>query len=137
MISGARRLLFTRNQTQGNRWIEEMVHIDNLNGHFQMIFEATGSRTISDIAIDDVNLYNDHTCAHADAIEVTTEASTESDGIFQMQSCANRCNETQSVRNTSKSLVTDHVEVCDCHMDCIDIETCCYDYLVLCIGKDK
>lgn len=105
-----------------------------------MVFEATGSRTISDIAIDDVSLYNDGTCHAGYVAEVITEAVTESDGIYKMQSCANRCNETQSARNTGNRTIVEMngiVEVCDCHMDCLDLETCCYDYLNICPGMRR
>lgn len=139
MQSLCRRLKFEMMSNQGNRWNEAILHIDGVESEFQMVFEATGSRTISDIAIDDVSLYNDATCHHDDAAEAITEAATEANGIFQVQSCENRCNETLSVRSAySNTILTDDhiIEVCDCHADCVDAETCCYDYLSVCnLGK--
>lgn len=132
-------MLYEQLRAQGNAWNEVIVPIDDIPKEFQLVFEATGSRTISDIAIDDVSLYNDDTCHHSDVSEVTTEVATESDGIYQMQSCTNRCNETQSARLAGTTIVIMNrlIEVCDCHMDCLDLETCCYDYNSICLGMEK
>lgn len=130
--------LFEKQNSQGNQWIEEQVYLYPVDEEFQIVFEATGSRAIiSDIAIDDVALLNDGICRG----ETTTESITEDDGIYQIQSCVNRCNETQSIRsNGSKPIIDENhhiTEKCDCHSECGDMSSCCFDYLLACFDFSK
>lgn len=102
---------------------------------FQIVFEAiaVGGR-ICDIAIDDVSLIYGSDCTLGTTSEAITE---EADGIYDLQSCKNRCNETESaIINASEKFTHDDndnlIERCDCHFDCDDMDTCCPDYQLHC-----
>lgn len=121
--------------------------IESVNEDFNIVIEATAGRSvISDIAIDDIALMNNEDCTEAGLeLQSTTEnVPEESGGIFDVMTCANRCNETQSIRfglsTISKSTSTDSnggiIEKCDCHMECIDLGSCCFDYRVACLNDD-
>lgn len=129
-----RNILFEKEGSQGNQWNEGFFEIEPTKTDFQIVIEATGSRgLISDIAIDDVALLKDGDCMKYLKHELVT---TEADGIFDTQSCANRCSETESVRkpNNETFYKDGHlIEKCDCHQECIDKFTCCLDYVTLCI----
>lgn len=125
------------NQYSLNEWYEGFFHINETNNDFQIVFEATASKgRISDIAIDDVALLNGADCTG----EVTTEAAIEEiGGIYDIQSCENRCSETES--EFAKGLIHNvhtnrNIERCDCHPGCINQTTCCFDYDFNC-GESK
>lgn len=133
-----RYILFDKQSSQGNHWHEELIYIEPVDQPFQIVFEASGMRSVvSDIAIDDVALLNDTTCMKF----FTTERTTEEigGGIFDMQTCVNRCNETQSVRLNGSYTEVDQdgfLEKCDCHKECVDLGTCCFDFRNTCLdGK--
>lgn len=90
---------------------------------------------INDIAIDDVALLNGGDCMYFTKTKVTEEI----DGIFGIQSCANRCNETESVRTNGYTTLNQNgmiIEKCDCHLDCLEHDTCCTDFQLKCFeGK--
>lgn len=74
-----------------------------------------------------------------------TEAATkeETGGIYDIQSCENRCTETESKFENglfdalnSDPHRTKPIEVCDCHSDCSNLKTCCPDYPLKC-GESK
>lgn len=125
--------LFEIANSQGNQWNEVFFNIESIPTDFQIIFEATGSNgLISDIAIDDVALLNNGDCMHFSNSKVTEEI----DGIFDIQSCANRCNETESVRTNGNTTLYQSgkiIEKCDCHLDCLLLDTCCIDYQLKCL----
>lgn len=129
-----RNIYFDKENSQGNQWNEGYFEIEPTNADFQIVFEATGSRgLISDIAIDDVSLMKDGDCMKYLNRETTF---TESDGVFDMQSCANRCLETKSVRGNNGETIFQEghlIEKCDCHQQCLDTSTCCWDYISTCI----
>ncbi|XP_055313712.1 MAM and LDL-receptor class A domain-containing protein 1-like isoform X2 [Sitodiplosis mosellana] len=129
-----KNILFEKENSQGNQWNEAVFMIEPTKADFQIVFEATGSRgLISDIAIDDVSLMKDSECLKYLNPEITT---TESDGVYDMQSCANRCLETNSVRGNSADTFHQDghlIEKCDCHQNCLDTSTCCWDYVATCI----
>lgn len=129
-----RYILFEKQDSQGNQWNEVFLHIEPVKNDFQIIFEARGANSlISDIAIDDVALMKDGDCMQFLTTETITE---EAEGIYGMQSCANRCSETQSIRaNGNKTLIVDDkiIEKCDCHQECLDLDTCCTDYQLICL----
>lgn len=131
-----RNILFEIQNNQGNQWNEAFFQVERQNKDFQIIFEATGSKgPISDIAIDDVALLNGGDCVKLLKLDVVTEE--ENGGIYDIMSCAGRCMETESVRNSgNKTLIQDNriVEKCDCHPECYDLKTCCLDYVTIC-GK--
>lgn len=127
--------LFQKANSQGNQWNEAFVQIEAIPNDFQIIFEATGSNgLISDIAIDDVALLSGGDCMNFSQ-SVTTE---EVGGIFAIQSCANRCNETESVRLLESTTLIQNgkiIEKCDCHLDCLELDTCCTDYQLKCLDS--
>lgn len=104
---------------------------------FQIVFEATGSNSIiNDIAIDDLALLKGAICNGGEPNLATEE--DESDGIYDLQSCANRCSETQPFRNKGQEIldVEGHLtEKCDCHPECMDLGTCCPDYRLKCLNS--
>lgn len=125
--------------SQGNVWHEGFFQIEPTNNDFQIVIEATSSAGLtSDIAIDDVTLMKNGDCIKYSQSD-TTET-TESEGIFEIQSCTGRCMETESVReNGTETYYKDgHViERCDCHPECYstDLNTCCFDYIIKCEGN--
>lgn len=129
-----RTILFEKQGSQGNQWNEGFFEFEPTKTDFQIVIEATGSRgLISDIAIDDVALLKGGDCMKYLKHELAT---TEAGGIFDTQSCANRCSEIESVRRTSNETFFKDghlIEKCDCHQECVDILTCCLDYVTLCI----
>lgn len=55
-----------------------------------------------------------------------------------MDSCLKRCSENATVA-TNGSYIKAHLDVgltmkCDCHPDCLDMKSCCPDYLEVCLG---
>lgn len=138
MLSFDRFILFEKHDSQGNQWNEEVSQIESVETDFQIIFEATGSNgLINDIAIDDVALMNGSDCVKYLTPEPVSE---ENGGIFGIQSCADRCTETQSVRlNGSTTSIEDGaiIEKCDCHQECLDLGTCCTDYQIKCLESKR
>lgn len=125
--------LFEVANSQGNKWNEAFFEIEPITSDFQIIFEATGSNgLINDIAIDDVALLNGGDCIHFTKDKVTEEIG----GIYEIQSCANRCNETESVRINGSTTLNQNgqiIEKCDCHLNCLELDTCCTDYQLKCL----
>lgn len=125
--------------SQGNQWLETVFSIEELSENFQIVIEAYATRgRLNDIAIDDVALLNGDDCLNEDSM-VTTESDEEDGGIYDIQSCTNRCNETIStltmdkvvtLRPDGKSAI---IEKCDCHPECEDMKTCCLDYRNICV----
>lgn len=128
--------LFVKQKSQGNQWHQALFKIETLKQDFQIIFEATGSNgLINDIAIDDVALLHGSDCLGVISID-----NEESDGIFAIQSCADRCTEKQSVRlNGSYTIINASAitEKCDCHEGCLDLGTCCVDYQSKCLESKQ
>lgn len=115
--------------------------ITPIDSNFQIIFEASGSNgLISDIAIDDVALMKNGDCTKALALP-TESVTEETGGIFDVQSCANRCSEIQSVRLNGSKIVPNNngsiIEMCDCHGDCLSLGTCCTDYQSKCLESKR
>lgn len=131
-ISLSRYRLFEIANSQGNQWKEAFFEVEPTQNKFQLIFEATGSNgLINDIAIDDVALLNGGDCLKFSKNKTTDET----DGIFGIQSCANRCNETESMRTNGNTTLSQNgkiIEKCDCHLECLDLDTCCVDYQLKC-----
>lgn len=129
--------LFEKAHSQGNQWNEAFFEIEPTTDKFQIIFEAAGSNgLINDIAIDDVALLNGGECLQFSKSNVTEEI----DGVFGTQSCANRCNETESVRTHSSTALDQNgkiIEKCDCHLECLELDTCCIDYQLKCLESKK
>lgn len=127
--------VYFENELSSNQWYEGFFHIQSTSVDFQIVFEAiaVGGR-ICDIAIDDVSLLQGDDCTISTTNETVTE---EADGIYDLQSCKNRCNETESaVINALDKFIHDDnyhiIERCDCHIDCDSMDTCCPDYQLQC-----
>lgn len=127
---------YFENQYSSNEWYEGFFHIQPTKVDFQIVFEAIaiGGR-ICDIAIDDVSLLQGSDCTLSTSTQ--TPITEESDGIYDLQSCKNRCNETVSaIISALDQFVHDEnsnlIERCDCHFDCEFLDTCCPDYQQQC-----
>lgn len=100
--------------------------------------EATAGRSrLSDIAIDDVSLLTGTDCL-TEQFQSTESATEEDGGIYDIQSCTNRCNETQPTTSldtvfTRPGGKTAIIEKCDCHSGCEDLKSCCLDYRSICV----
>lgn len=134
-----RYILFEKSYSQGNQWNEGFFEIEPVENDFQIVIEASGriGYVINDIAIDDVALLKNMDCIKF--IKPATETITiteESGGIFNIQSCANRCDETHSYRSKGNETFTKGQQItekCDCHAGCLDLSTCCPDYKMQCL----
>lgn len=119
-------------------WKEVIFSIDQFDEEFQIVIEAiAGPTQYSDIAIDDLYLMNGADCIN-DKYFTTAEPIEETGGVFDVQSCANRCNETRSTGIFEEDVanLTGHGGVilhCDCYDGCEDIKTCCLDYRSVCV----
>lgn len=133
-----RTVYFEKQNSQGNHWNEGLFLLKPMNESFQIIFEVRGTRanSIFDIAIDDVALMNGSNCTN-NQIEPSV---AEDGGIYSIQTCADRCNETQStIFNKTLSIMQPMViingsiyEKCDCHTECVNLDWCCLDYKSIC-----
>lgn len=101
--------------------------------------EASGKRVrLNDIAIDDVALLNGGECIE-EVTMIGTEKNEEDGGIYDIQTCMNRCNETTPAITTDRTVTLTPngkkaiIEQCDCHLECIDSKSCCLDYSTHCI----
>lgn len=133
-----RTIYFERQNSQGNQWIEGSFLLKPMNESFQIVIEARGTRanSIFDIAIDDVALMKGSKCTN----NQTESSVVEDGGIYSIQTCADRCNETQSTIFNKRLLIMRPMieingsiyEKCDCHSECVDLDTCCLDYKSIC-----
>ncbi|KAJ6635388.1 hypothetical protein Bhyg_13973 [Pseudolycoriella hygida] len=104
---------------------------------FQIVIEATAARTSrSNIAIDDVALLSGSDCLNEE-FKSTTVVSEEG-GIFDAESCANRCMERAPYsRYVTETIVIQNKTVnilqCDCYDGCEDRNSCCLDYRSVCV----
>lgn len=122
---------------QGNEWHEAFFQISELNQDFYIIIEATsGFGLISDIAIDDFEIMQGADCSLGE-ITTTTDSMTDMFGVLDMQSCANRCKETESQYMVHSFVNEGNIEVCDCDEACVERETCCMDYFNVCTVDDS
>lgn len=138
-----RYALFDVQGSKQNLWLEALFSIEEVEEDFQIVIEALAGRSrLTDIAIDDVALLRGAECFN-EALMTSTDVATEEDGgIYDIQSCSNRCNETQPSTTTDETITvrahgkTALIEKCDCHAGCEDIKTCCLDYRSICVfGK--
>lgn len=126
------RLICFESNNSSSQWREGHFQIPSINSDFQIVFEAFESNgNICDIAIDDVALqkYDDTTSEQP----MSTQAIS---GIFDWESCASRCTETDSERvNGNRTFEIQNgqiIEKCDCHLDCVTLGTCCLDFEFYC-----
>lgn len=129
---------YFENQYSSNQWYEGFFHFQPTKVDFQIVFEAiaAGGR-ICDIAIDDLSLMQGSDCVLSSTSETIPTLGEEMDGIYDVQSCKNRCNETVSaIMSALSAFIHDDnlniIERCDCHFDCDSMDTCCPDYQLQC-----
>ncbi len=127
-----------KNGSFENAWLESVFDIDQYDQDFQIVIEATAIRTTrSNIAIDDVALLNGADCMNEES--KSTAVTEEEDGIFDAQSCLNRCQETEphsryvTETNLNSSNKTVNILHCDCYDGCVDRKSCCLDYRSICV----
>ncbi|KAL7046410.1 hypothetical protein ACKWTF_002564 [Chironomus riparius] len=139
-------VIFEIKDTQGNSWHKGSGMIKNFNESFQIIIEAISGQTrLSDIAIDDVSILTDEDCddvtvdgedneTDAKESDIKDDSEDNSDGIFSIDSCANRCFEDS---NSTVHLNANRSLSCSCSRDCNPKATCCPDFLDVCIKDDS
>lgn len=96
-----------------------------------------------DIAIDDAELMQASVCASlGNEYRTTTEEQEIEVGIAALQSCKERCDETAPANQTQTEIKLGSntrglQESCDCHMGCLDSNSCCPDYIGQCLYANK
>ncbi|GLV37031.1 Scavenger receptor class C type II [Carabus blaptoides fortunei] len=119
---------FVERGNQGEVWKRGAVSVPSVDEPFQIIIEGVrGKSYVSDIAIDDVSL----AAAECEDNEFSTVSTTEevsTEMAPMVESCLNRCD------NTSDTIYLDSfVLACDCVDTCIENNSCCPDYVAVCI----
>ena len=125
-------------------WIEEISIFEELDEDFQIVIEAIGGRVhLSEIAIDDFALLNGVDCIGTEQQSTTQALDEETNGVFDIQSCLNRCNETEPSSVRDETIGVDLagkggiIETCDCHPECEELKSCCLDFRTICVfGTD-
>jgi hypothetical protein len=81
---------------------------------------------LSDIAFDDVSILTDQDCTDGtDSNEDDERKEPEdADGIYDVESCVNRCFENATVQ-----LYVNKTLTCSCSADCYLRESCCPDFI--------
>lgn len=107
----------------------------------QIIIEAISGQTrLSDIAFDDVSILTDQDCVNESSSNETTEddgddgndakepemKEDDDGGIFNVESCANRCFEEF---NATVHLYANKTLSCSCSLDCDLKRNCCPDFI--------
>lgn len=124
---------FSVSGNQGNAWIEGCLDLEQQNESFQIVIQASlGMRYKSDVAIDDVQLFGGCNCnSNGTSEEPVTESD---DDMFQIDSCAGRCG--QDVSDSSDVGERSMIH-CGCNNDCNEDNTCCPDYVELCVPDES
>ncbi|KAF5284256.1 hypothetical protein FQR65_LT00256 [Abscondita terminalis] len=113
------KAFFWKIGNHGNNWLNSWHDLGRIDEDFQIIIECIrGKSFFSDIAIDDVRVIPD--CSDAFTTESDVSYSFDDNSV---PSCLDRCNIPS---NSSEN-------VCDCDESCIDNNTCCVDYIAVCI----
>ncbi|XP_055714506.1 MAM and LDL-receptor class A domain-containing protein 1-like [Phlebotomus papatasi] len=135
-------VLFTISGNRGNLWNSGDVFLEIMTEPFQIVLEATMASTSADISIDDVeldvNCRSTYPTEWTESTESTSSPTVTDIGIYSVDSCVKRCSENATVA-TNGSFIKDHLDTgltmkCDCHPDCLDLKSCCPDYLEMCLG---
>lgn len=121
-------------------WKEVVVKMIPTNDYFQIVFEARlGISELTDIAIDDVALIDYSECS-GDRDETTVSPTEEVGGVFDIQTCANRCQEERKSTLASDEEIIQNgpgrngvLLHCDCFDGCEDQNSCCPDYRSICV----
>lgn len=132
--------LWKQSGSQKNIWHEAIINMEEIQESFQIIFEGTsiGSH-LGDIAIDDISLIGSEECWN-EKPEQTTE---ESGGIFNIETCSNRCDEVftlaiyPDIRITSGAGSGGFIKKCYCFNGCERVGLCCPDYPLTCLFNDS
>ncbi|XP_018336528.1 zonadhesin [Agrilus planipennis] len=119
--------IFNKSGNQGNDWLEGFVKLGPINEDFQIVIEGiNGPSYVGDLAIDDVQLIEN--CTEEDEI-ISTTMLYETAPVFAIGTCANRC------FNDSSEISEDNFQIsCDCVENCMERNTCCPDFIALCIA---
>ncbi|XP_043662381.1 MAM and LDL-receptor class A domain-containing protein 1 isoform X1 [Drosophila teissieri] len=123
---------FEKTGSQGARWLEHTITIDEMDEDFQVVFTATDARSqYGDIAIDDVKLMNIAECADS-VLTTATEPPEEPEELamedslgYQMADCTGRCGQ---VAVPGRYLN----EGCGCRESCLVNGNCCLNYITTC-----
>ncbi|EDW87555.1 MAM and LDL-receptor class A domain-containing protein 2 [Drosophila yakuba] len=125
---------FEKTGSQGARWLEHTIAIDEMDEDFQVVFTATDARSqYGDIAIDDVKLMNIAECPDS-VLTIATESPEEparesdirEDSLgYQMTDCTGRCGQ---VAVSGRYLN----EGCGCQESCLVNGNCCLNYIMTC-----
>ncbi|CAH1102080.1 unnamed protein product, partial [Psylliodes chrysocephalus] len=119
--------IFTKSGNQGDKWYRSFHHLGIVKEEFQIIIEGVrGAGYISDIAIDDVKIIPN--CIDEDEITTTMDSSTYNELVPTVDTCDNRCGQTEPVTTDNYHLT------CDCDDDCFNNNRCCPDYYDTCTG---
>jgi MAM domain, meprin/A5/mu/Somatomedin B domain len=134
--------VFNVTGNKGNVWKEAYFTIDQNDEEFQIVIEASiGMSHLSDIAIDDVALMTGAHCTN-EQFKSTTPEFEKNGGVFDVQTCKDRCRETESMVKNETDVITDgagrndQVLHCDCFPGCGKLKTCCSDYSAVCFTDD-
>ncbi|XP_059622745.1 uncharacterized protein LOC132265959 [Phlebotomus argentipes] len=124
---------------KGNIWHRVDLTLQPSSEPFQIIFEASMAATSTDVAVDDVELTMCGSQVTEEGTEPTVSTTEEEGGIFSVDSCRDRCSENASVA-INGSLVKDQADEgislkCDCHSECLDLNSCCPDYMEVCLAS--
>ncbi|GJQ78071.1 putative somatomedin B [Trypoxylus dichotomus] len=114
--------IFARDGNQGNEWWRGLVELGPITDEFQIIFEGIrGISFTTDIAIDDVKIIENCVIDSTTTTEMDLPEST-----FVYDSCVNKCNTTTTADMS-----------CRCDENCYENNTCCPDYVAVCVlGND-
>lgn len=130
-------IIFDTFGSQKNMWRQVEIILIEMHENYQLIFEGTsiGSH-LGDIAIDDVSIV-DATVCYNEIRETTTE---EYGGVFDFESCTNRCGEGFDVTIASGLRIQTgpgaggYIMRCFCYEGCEINNNCCPDYELTCIA---
>lgn len=75
-----------------------------------------------------------------DMSQTTLIADELTGGVYDIQSCTNRCQETGPSTMTDEIITNGTgrggiLEHCDCFTGCEDIKSCCPDYITTCVFR--
>ncbi|XP_053690162.1 uncharacterized protein LOC128738795 [Sabethes cyaneus] len=135
-LMSEKQTLFYLSGRQGNVWKEGYFDLPEQTTSFQLVIEATpGMRFGSDIAIDDIELINNARClteqrSTSASSEVSASGVTET---FDNGTCKNRCGQNASISTDAK---IQSVTQCSCIDQCMENQSCCLDFVELCVLTD-
>ncbi|KAF5290118.1 hypothetical protein FQA39_LY14899 [Lamprigera yunnana] len=115
-----KKAIFWRSGNHGDKWIESWTNLGPIDDDFQIIIEGVrGKSYYSDIAVDDINIVPN--CQN-DTFTTDNNMMYSFDDDL-VPSCVNRCD---IVLNST-------IYPCNCDDTCYDSNTCCLDYIAVCV----